>query len=447
MIPQTSVLAEHLAGMVRIPTVSSKDPDEMDFSVFEQLHDYLEKTYPLVHKTFEKEIVGQAGLLYHWKSPRPSGKLPLLLAAHQDVVPAGDATAWTHEPFSGAIADDCLWGRGSLDCKNQIMGHMEALEALIAEGFRPDFDIYLAYGYNEEVSTTCAAPSAKLLVETLQKRGVRLGMVLDEGGSVVSGASMGVKGYIANISVAEKGYADIEISKTGKGGHSARPGKKSIMVDVARAIVKISEHPMPYRILPQIAQQYRLLAELVPERRAIYEDIQAHQQELFPMLDTDPGVAAKFQTTMAMTMAQGSYAPNVMPGKVSVTLNCRPLPGDTIESLTNRLRELVCEEFGVEVTCLGGRDPSPVSDIDTPLFRNLQSVISSVYPDCVAVPSICLGGTDSYYYYPICEHVYRFAGEFRIPQNGSAHAVNERIWLEHIDAVPKFFYTFLPTYG
>ena len=62
------------------------------------------------------------------------------------------------------------------------------------------------------------------------------------------------------------------------------------------------------------------------------------------------------------------------------------------------------------------------------------------------MPSICLGGTDSYYYYPICDHVYRFAGEYRVPQNGTAHAVNERIWLEHIDAVPKFFYTFLPTY-
>lgn len=446
MIPQANLLAEHLAGMVRFPTVSSKNMDEMDFSVFEQFHKYLEDTYPLVHKTFKKEIIGRAGLLYHWEAPRKSEKLPLLLAAHQDVVPAGDVSAWTHPPFAGVIADDCLWGRGSLDCKNQIMGHMEALEALIAEGFQPDFDIYLAYGYNEEVSTTCGAPAAALLVKTLQERGVRLGMVLDEGGSVVSGASMGVSGSIANISVAEKGYVDIQLSKTGKGGHSARPGKTSIMADVARAVVRLSESPMPYRILPEIALQYRILADLVPERREIYQDIQAHQEQLFPMLDSDHGVAAKFQTTVAMTMAQGSYAPNVMPGKVSVTLNCRPLPGDTIDSVTEKLREIIGPELGVEVTCLGGRDPSPVSDIDTPLFRNLKSVIESVYPNCVAVPSICLGGTDSYFYYPICDHVYRFAGEYRVPQNGSAHAVNERIWLEHIDAVPKFFYTFLPTY-
>lgn len=446
MIPQANLLAEHLAGMVRFPTVSSKNMDEMDFSVFEQFHKYLEDTYPLVHKTFKKEIIGRAGLLYHWEAPRKSEKLPLLLAAHQDVVPAGDVSAWTHPPFAGVIADDCLWGRGSLDCKNQIMGHMEALEALIAEGFQPDFDIYLAYGYNEEVSTTCGAPAAALLVKTLQERGVRLGMVLDEGGSVVSGASMGVSGSIANISVAEKGYVDIQLSKTGKGGHSARPGKTSIMADVARAVVRLSESPMPYRILPEIALQYRILANLVPERREIYQDIQAHQEQLFPMLDSDHGVAAKFQTTVAMTMAQGSYAPNVMPGKVSVTLNCRPLPGDTIDSVTEKLREIIGPELGVEVTCLGGRDPSPVSDIDTPLFRNLKSVIESVYPNCVAVPSICLGGTDSYFYYPICDHVYRFAGEYRVPQNGSAHAVNERIWLEHIDAVPKFFYTFLPTY-
>lgn len=446
MIPQANLLAEHLAGMVRFPTVSCQNMEEMDFSVFEQFHKYLKDTYPLVHKTFKKEIVGRAGLLYHWEAPRKSEKLPLLLAAHQDVVPAGDLSAWSHPPFAGVIADDCLWGRGSLDCKNQIMGHMEALEALIAEGFQPDFDIYLAYGYNEEVSTTCGAPAATLLVKTLQERGVRLGMVLDEGGSVISGASMGVSGSIANISVAEKGYVDIQLSKSSKGGHSARPGKASIMADVARAVVRLAESPMPYRILPEIALQYRILADHVPERREIYQDIQAHQEQLFPMLDNDPGVAAKFQTTVAMTMAQGSYAPNVMPGKVSVTLNCRPLPGDTIDSVTEKLREIIGSELGVEVTCLGGRNPSPVSDIDTPLFQNLKSVIESVYPNCVAVPSVCLGGTDSYFYYPICDHVYRFAGEYRVPQNGSAHAANEHIWLEHIDAVPKFFYTFLPTY-
>lgn len=446
MIPQANILAEHLAGMVRFPTVSSKNMDEMDFSVFDRFHDYLKETYPLVHNTFTREIIGRAGLLYHWEAPRRSEKLPLLLAAHQDVVPAGNFSAWTYDPFAGVIADDCLWGRGSLDCKNQILGHMEALEALIAEGFQPDFDIYLAYGYNEEVSTTCGAPSAELLVKTLQERGVKLGMVLDEGGSVVSGASMGISGTVANISVAEKGYVDIQLSKTGKGGHSARPGKTSIMADVARAVIKLAENPMPYRILPEIAQQYRILADYVPERREIYQNIQAHQDRLFPMLDSDPGVAAKFQTTVAMTMAHGSDAPNVMPDKVSVTLNCRLLPGDTIDSIVEKLREIIGPEQGVAVTCLGGRNPSPVSDINTPLFQNLKSVIESVYPDCIAVPSICLGGTDSYYYYPICDHVYRFAGEYRVPQNGTAHAVNERIWLEHIDAVPKFFYTFLPTY-
>lgn len=60
---------------------------------------------------------------------------------------------------------------------------------------------------------------------------------------------------------------------------------------------------------------------------------------------------------------------------------------------------------------------------------------------------ICLGGADSNYYYPICDHMYHFVGEYRVLQNsGTAHTVNERIWLEHIDAVPKFFYTFFPTY-
>lgn len=446
MIPQTNILAEHLAGMVRFPTISSKNIDEMDFSVFQQLHAYLEKTYPLVHKTFKREIVGHAGLLYHWESPHNSDKLPLLLAAHQDVVPAGNPDTWTYEPFAGIIADGSLWGRGSLDCKSQIMGHMEALEALIAEGFQPDFDIYLAYGYNEEVSTTCDVPSAELIVRTLQGRGVKLGMVLDEGGSIGPGAAVGFNGLVAYICVAEKGYTDIQIRKAGKGGHSARPGKDNIMADISRAIVKIAESPQQYRILPEIAQQYQILADYVANRKDIYKDIEANWKQFLPLLDSDPGVAAKFQTTLAMTMAQGSYAPNVMPSEVSVTMNCRPLPGDTIDRVVEKIRSIVGSDLGVEVICLGGRNPSPVSDINTPLFRNLQSVIKNLDPNIIAVPSICLGGTDAYFYYPICDHVYRFAAEYRVPQNGKAHAVDERICLDYIDAVPRFFYRFIPTY-
>ena len=86
--------AKHLQGMVRFPTVSNADPEKVDWETFLGLHKYLEETYPLVHKTLTKEVFGKVGLLYHWKGTGKSGKLPLMLTAHQDVVPEGVSSMW-----------------------------------------------------------------------------------------------------------------------------------------------------------------------------------------------------------------------------------------------------------------------------------------------------------------------------------------------------------------
>ena len=78
---------KHLQGMIKYPTVSSVDPEKIDTEAFLAFHKYLEETYPLVHKTMTKEVFGKVGLLYHWKGTGKSDKLPLMLTAHQDVVP------------------------------------------------------------------------------------------------------------------------------------------------------------------------------------------------------------------------------------------------------------------------------------------------------------------------------------------------------------------------
>ena len=105
--PQIS--AEHLAGAVRFATVSNADNSLTDYTKFDAFHEYLKETYPLVHKHLTLEHTDQAGLLYHWKGTGKSGAAPLLLMAHQDVVPEGDLEKWTYPPYSGTIADGKIW--------------------------------------------------------------------------------------------------------------------------------------------------------------------------------------------------------------------------------------------------------------------------------------------------------------------------------------------------
>lgn len=443
MLPDKEVFAAHLSHMVRFPTVSDIDEDKMNFEPFYQLHQYLENTYPLVHKTFEKKIIGKAALLYHWRVKQDSGALPILLAAHQDVVPEGDHGKWKYPPYEGRIADNRIYGRGTLDCKSMLMGEMEALEALIAEGYEPKQDIYLAYGYNEEVGTTTEKPSARLICEYLEAHGVRLGLVIDEGGEIVPGSTAGVKGLLGNIAVAEKGYASIEVYKTGNAGHPAMPGNHCVIADLARVIVKIADYPRPYRVTAPMEMQYKMLADLVDENREYYEDISSHMDWLVPRLDGDPRTGAKFQTTLAMTMASASPSPSSLPEKASISMNIRLLEGDTVEGILKDLRDLAGEGSGVKIDLIAGRDPSPASQVDPELFGRFGAALDQIYPKIKVVPVICIGGTDAFYYHPICERVYRFSGGRRHPDNGPSHGFNESYSLDTIEDIPKFFYYFL----
>ena len=134
------VFIEHLAGMVKIPTVSSADPEKTRVEEFLKLHAYLEEAYPLLHKTLKKEVIGKCALLYKWEGTGASGKLPLLMTAHQDVVPEGDHSMWKYPPFSAHLDEDgIMWGRGTTDSKCNIQAYMDAIELLIADGYTPDY--------------------------------------------------------------------------------------------------------------------------------------------------------------------------------------------------------------------------------------------------------------------------------------------------------------------
>ena len=130
---------EHISGAIQIKTVSYPDKSLVDFGEFEKFHKFLEESFPLIHKTMEKEIVHEASLMYRWKGTNPDLD-PMAMLSHQDVVPIEEGTEddWTHPAFSGYNDGEFIWGRGALDMKNHLICVMEAIENLIAEGFQPE---------------------------------------------------------------------------------------------------------------------------------------------------------------------------------------------------------------------------------------------------------------------------------------------------------------------
>ncbi|MBQ1530639.1 MAG: M20/M25/M40 family metallo-hydrolase [Solobacterium sp.] len=435
----------HLQGMVQIPTVSSSDPEKTRVEEFKKLHAYLEEAYPLVHRTLKREVIGKCALLYTWKGTGKSEQLPLLMTAHQDVVPEGDHSMWKYPPFSGYLDEDgILHGRGTTDSKCNIQAYLDALELLIADGFVPDYDLYLAFGYNEEIMGGPGA-AGQILHDELKSRGIELGMAIDECG----GVSRREDGsYIATIFVSEKGYADHEFYVDDKGGHSAYPPVHNALGKLGKAIYDLECSRMEPHLCEPVIRQMKASAPFIEgDFKPFYEDPEGNEETLKKLAETEKSINQMMRTTTTPTMAKGSDQANILPEHASVITNSRILPGETLEQLEQHFREVMPEE--VQFRLIKGHNPPAVSSSDSYGYHLLQEIMEEKYPGITFIPSMMAGGTDSRYYCDLSptRSVYRFTGIFESGRSGGAHSVNEHIDTEILCDNVEFYVNLFSRYG
>ncbi|MGV7927746.1 MAG: M20 family peptidase [Spirochaetota bacterium] len=432
-------IAENLSRAIQLRTISHQDPAKFDGPTFLAFHRLLESSFPKVHKTLSKETISKYGLLYTWKGTDPKRKAILLLG-HIDVVPVEDGTEkdWTHPPFSGAIADGYIWGRGTLDIKLNVMGILEAVEHLLATGYRPQQTIYLAFGHDEEVS---GLNGAKKIAAMFKERGVALDYTLDEGGCVIEGAIAGLPAPAALVGIAEKGYLSLEFSVDGEGGHSSMPPRQTAAGILCAAIAKLEKNQFPTRIEGAALQMFRFLGpEMSFTNRLVLGNMWLLGGVLKSMLLKSPSMAASIRTTTAPTMLQGSVKENILPIKATAVVNYRILPGDTMESVMKRAEKVIGDNR-VKIRALeGGSVPSPVSDTGSASFSTLQKTIHQSFPGVIVAPYLVLGATDSRYYTGVSASVYRFTPlTLKNEDLKRMHGTNERISVTNYEQVVKFF--------
>ena len=211
-----------LSQMIQCETISLRGAD--DLSKFDRFHAVLAQLFPLIHEKLEKtEIDGS--LLFRW--PGKSHDHAVLLMSHQDVVEA--TGEWKYPPFAGKIAEGRIWGRGTMDTKGSLCAILEAVEELLRENFTPSCDVYVASSCNEEIMGDGAPKTA----EYLQAHGVKLDLVLDEGGAIVHAPMPGLTGHYAMLGILEKGYADVRFVARAEGGHSSTPPKNTPIARLA----------------------------------------------------------------------------------------------------------------------------------------------------------------------------------------------------------------------
>ncbi|KAH8808695.1 hypothetical protein F5884DRAFT_858217 [Xylogone sp. PMI_703] len=464
---------KNMQGAVQIPTESFDGMgtvgQEPRFDIFEELHEYLEKTFPLVYSKLSVTKVNTYGIFIEWKG-RNSSLKPYLFMGHQDVVPVPQDTVsrWTYPPYSGHYDGEYLWGRGTLDCKTVLIGVLESFEVLLEKGYEPERTMLAAFGFDEEIS---GWQGAKFLSQHIQdlKGKDSLDLIIDEGGGGVG------QFYGANFvfpSVAEKGYFDVRIEVETNGGHSSVPPDHTGIGILSRIISTLEDNPYEPNLTP-VNPYFTALqcgAEHSPDmsswlRKTIKAALKSPKtaKEVANYLAKEDINARYFmQTSQAVDVINGGVKVNSLPEKAHAVINHRiavesnttdvrtkykfiiekeilsryPLALDAWGDISGNTSEtsagkIVLSDFDIPL------ESSPVSPYDSHAYKIFSGTLKQVYgDDYIVSPSVMNGNTDTKFFWELSKNIYRFT-PFRVDGRGiNAHTVDERIEMkQHVEGV------------
>ena len=440
--------AQRLAGAVRIRTVTRTEAPILDPATFDALHRYLRTEFPLAHTRLSTETVAGHSLLFTWTG-RNTEKRPILLMAHQDVVPVEpEALAgWTHPPFDGVIKDGYIWGRGTLDVKQGVVGILEAVEGLLKAGFQPERTVYLAFGHDEEVSGN----GAKAIANLLESRGVKLAFVVDEGGVLTKGIVPGVDGWVALIGIAEKGYVSLSLTAKGEGGHSSMPPKQTAVGILASAVATLEANPFPARTEGS-KKFFDAVGPHMPfMQRMVFANLWLFEPLLINILSQKPSTNASIRTTTAATIFRAGVKDNLLPKRAEAIVNFRIIPGETPQTVKEHVESLVDDDrITVDYLSKNGTAilsaPSSYSSTEDEGFVALSKTIRQVAQDesLVVAPYLVVGGTDARHYARVAQNAYRFLFNRFGPEDlKRVHGTDERISVENYAETVRFYAAFV----
>ena len=434
MIDRSVCYGKILSRMIQCNTVSIAEKTVK----FEEFHSLLPQLFPNLWKAVEYEDV-EGSILLRWKGSDPDLE-PVLLMNHHDVV---EATGnWTYEPFSGAIAQGKVWGRGALDTKGGLAMMLQAAEELVSEGFVPKRDTYFVSTCTEE-STGYGGDRISSL---LQQRGIRFYMVLDEGGMILHDPIGGADGTFAMIGVGEKGFVNLKFTARSTGGHASIPGKNTPLARLAKFIAQTDKASIfQTKMSPTVAE---MLHRFAPTMSGVMKPVCKHVKLFRPLLRKimpaiSPSAAALLRTTLAFTMAKGADGANVLPQEAWVVANMRYSHHQGKEASIEAVTKLA-KQFDIETEIIKDGGASGLTDFESIQFKFMEQAVNAVFPDYKPVPYIMNGASDSRYFSRVCDHCVRFV-PFKISkqQYNSVHAIDENVDMDQLPKAVDFYRYFI----
>jgi acetylornithine deacetylase/succinyl-diaminopimelate desuccinylase-like protein len=344
-----------------------------------------------------------------------SSRPALLIHGHLDVVPA-DAADWRVDPFSGELAEDCVWGRGAVDMKDMDAMLLAVVRQRLAEGRRPSRDIVLAFVADEEAGGKWGA---RFLVE--QHPDLFEGVT--EAIGEVGGFSATIGGRrLYLIQTAEKGMAWMRLTARGTAGHGSMIQPDNAVTAVAEAVARIGRHEWPAR---ETEAAYAFLREACDALGVKFdpEDLSSVVAQLGPLAKM---TGATVSNTLNPTMLAAGYKVNVIPQVATAQVDGRFLPGheeDFLREVDTLLGPGVSREFV-------HHEPAVETTFDGDLVAAMSRSILAQDPDATLVPYCLSGGTDAKSFARLGIRCFGFTPLRLSPELdffGMFHGVDERV--------------------
>jgi acetylornithine deacetylase/succinyl-diaminopimelate desuccinylase-like protein len=369
-----------------------------------------------------KEVADTAVLIVRYRGDGSSGKKPISISAHMDVVEANPAD-WEREPFTLIQENGYFYGRGTADDKLGITAVTTNFLRLKAEGWVPNRDLIIAFSGDEEtgmISTRALVNEFRDLTDS------EFVLNADVGGATLPDNG----GMPASFSVqaAEKTYATWDLTVTNPGGHSSRPRDDNAIYELAAALVKIQGYSFPVRYNDLTLRYFKGTGAKTPGdlgKAMVRFAADPTDEWAIQTLRADSGTKGTTGTTCVATMLRGGHAENALPQSATATVNCRIFPGDGVDATEAKLKEIVGSGVNFKILAEPTEsDPSPLRD---DVLAALQKAVDNKFPGLEIIPSMSSGGTDGMHFRAAGIPSYGVNGGYAKANDTFAHGLNERI--------------------
>lgn len=317
---------------------------------------------------------------------------PVLLMAHMDVVGV-EAERWSTDPFGGELRDGYVYGRGAIDDKGMLAVNLETMLLLQRGGAALSRDVIFVANSDEEQGGDYGMG---WLIDNHPEL-IRAEFALNEGGRtrIVDGRLL----YVA-LQNTEKVSHVVDLVARGPGGHASIPLAGNAILRLGRALAQLSSHHEPLFLTPTTREFFTQLSQVwqnAPEREAMADIVSDDAERIArgeQILADIPVLDAVLRAGISPVILGGGIRSNVVPTEATATLNVRTLPGQSIDDVVQRMRDVVGDEQVAVVITDRGAD-APASDFTSPLFAAIRDTAAELHPSLVTVPYLSTGATDS----------------------------------------------------